>query len=445
MKVTPVVLAAGLGTRMCSAVPKVLHCLAGQPIIDHVLTTLSQIKGSKIRLVAGKELIAAGELKKLKDKYDFKVYEQKERLGTAHALSCALGDKLSAPLLVMCGDTPLIKEETLANLLQAYQDSKAAVAVLAFKCKNPSGYGRLVTFAADLLEIVEEKDASPDQRQIKICNAGIYIIDHQVVNELLTEIKNDNNNREYYLPDIVRLANKKGLKTTFAIAPESEVLGINNRVELAKAETIMQNRLRQKAQLSGVTLIDPKTVYFAADTVIGKDSVIYPNVYFGSQVTLGENCEVYSFSHLEGVEAGNSCRIGPFARIRPKTKMAEGVRVGNFVEIKSMNLQAKVKASHLSYLGDGEIGENSNVGAGTIFCNYDGYAKHRTQIGKDVFIGSNVALVAPLQVGNRAIIGAGSVITEDVEEDSLSLGRARQVNFKQKAELIRKKKSEEKT
>lgn len=445
MKLTTIILAAGEGTRMKSHTPKVMHNIAGRPMLAHLLHTVSQLKTEDIRIVASRDLMNYAPVQTLKEICDFKYFEQIERLGTAHALNCGLSEKLKSPALVLSGDAPLVTLETIKNMQKVFTSEKAAIVCLAFKTKAPYGYGRLITFDQDMLDIIEEKDANAVQKKIRLCNSGIYIIDHTLIKELLAEIKNENKAKEYYLTDIVRIANKRGLKCCYTEATKEEVHGINTRAQLAEAEAIVQKRLRTLALENGVSMTDPKTVYFSMDTKFGQDVIIHPHVFFGEGVSIGDGTEILPFTHIEGTKIGDLCRIGPYSRIRAHSYIGNNSRIGNFVEVKATTIQPNVRASHLSYLGDGEIGENSNIGAGTIFCNYDGYAKHRTQIGKDVFIGSNVALVAPIAVGNGAIIGAGSVITEDIEDDALSIGRARQINFKQKADLIRKKKAEDKS
>ena len=439
MQLTVVILAAGQGKRMISEIPKVMHQVAGMPMLGVLLDTISHLKTKEIRVVASNELLAYQPFMDLKEKYGFDTCIQKERQGTADALKIALKTKPKSPVLVMCGDAPLIKKETIEKMMKRYEESEAKLLCLGFKAKDPYGYGRLISYENDLLEIVEEKDATPEQRNIDICNSGMYIIDNSIIEEVLSKITNANAAQEFYLTDSVKVANKLGYQCVYHVASEKEVMGVNDRYQLSKAEKYIQTRLRIKHLKAGVTMVDPKSVFLSLDTKFGKDVIIHPNVVIGSGVEIGDNVEIYSFTHIAGAVIGDACKVGPFARLRPKTELGKGARIGNFVETKAIKFGKGAKASHLSYLGDGQIGDNSNIGAGTIFCNYDGYSKQSTIIGKDVFIGSNTALVAPVKVGDAAIVGAGSVITEDVEKNALSIARARQVNFNQKADLIRSK------
>ncbi len=441
MQPTVVILAAGQGKRMNSNIPKVMHKIAGMPMLEVLLDTLANIKAKEIRVVSSDDLLGYAPFMELKEKYKFETNIQKDRHGTADALKIAMKAKAKTPVLVMCGDAPLIKQETIEKMIKHYNESDAKLLCLGFKAKDPHGYGRLISFEKDLLEIVEEKDATLEQRSISICNSGVFIIDNSIIDEVLSKITNSNSAGEYYLTDSVKIANKLGYQCTYFIASEKEVMGINDRSQLSKAEKFIQNRLRVKHMKAGVTMIDPNTVFLSIDTKIGRDVIIHPNVFIGIGVEIDNGAEILSFSHVDGSYIGENCKVGPFARIRPKTQLEKGSRIGNFVETKAIKIGKNTKASHLSYLGDGQIGENSNIGAGTIFCNYDGYSKHTTSIGSETFIGSNTALVAPVKVGDRAIIGAGSVITEDVDSDALSIARARQVNFSQKAELIRSKRN----
>ncbi len=439
MKLTVVILAAGQGKRMNSDIPKVMHQVAGIPMLEVLLDTVSQLETQEIRVVSSNELMEYQPFQDLKDKYKFDTYIQKERHGTADALKIALKTKPKSPVLVMCGDAPLIKAETINKMVQRYEDLSAKVLCLGFRAKNPHGYGRLISYENDLLEIIEEKDATPEQRNIDICNSGVYIIDNSIVEEVLSKITNTNASNEFYLTDAVKVANKLGYQCVYHVASEKEVMGVNDRYQLSQAEKYIQKRLRRQHLKAGVTMVDPNTVFLSLDTKIGRDVVIHPNVVIGAGVEIKDHAEIYPFTHIAGAMIGENCKVGPFARIRQKTELGKNSRIGNFVETKAIKIGKGSKASHLSYLGDGQIGDNTNIGAGTIFCNYDGYSKQTTMIGSDVFVGSNTALIAPVKVGDGAIVGAGSVITEDVEKDALSIARARQVNFNQKAELIRSK------
>lgn len=448
MEITAIVLTAGLGKRMQSKLPKVMHNIAGKPMLAHILTTLKDLNIKDIRIVASETLVNSPLLLKLKEIVNFECIEQKERLGTAHAVLVGLNKKSKQPILVLNGDVPLIKAQTINQLINKFTESKSHVACLAFNAKNPYGYGRLCTYGNDLVEIIEEVEATPEQKKINLCNSGVFVIDHENIRPLIDVIINQDKlkdpNKEHYLPDIIRIANSQGLKCSYDVADRKEVVGINDKEQLAKAEKIMQSRLRKQALSNGVTMVDPTTVYLSIDTAFGKDVVIHPNVVIGENVIIGNNVEILSFTSIEGAAIGDNSKVGPFARLRSGTVLKGDNKVGNFVELKESTLHNNVKASHLSYIGDASIGSNSNIGAGTIFCNYDGYEKHRTIIGSDVLIGSNCALVAPMEVKDRAIVGAGSVLTENVEEDTLSIARARQVNYLQKAELIRNKKQNKK-
>lgn len=440
MKLSVVILAAGQGTRMKSSTPKVLHKLANIPMLEHILKTVTNLNVSEIRVVASEEMLENQIFKSLEKKYKFSTHIQFERKGTAHALMSALDTKLKYPALVICGDTPLIKLDTIEAMYEKYNELKADILCLGFKAENPKGYGRLVTFDDNLVNIVEELDASDDQRKIDKCNSGIYIFDNKHLPNYLKRINTNNKKGELYLTDVISIANNDAQKCIVHLTDEDEVLGINDKLNLAKAESIIQKNLRNKFLVDGVTIIDPQSVYLSADTKIGRDVTIHPNVIIGENVVIDDCVEILAFSHIVGAKIGSGTSIGPFARLRPNTKLGKNCKVGNFVEMKAVEFSDHVKASHLSYIGDAKIGKSTNIGAGTIFCNYDGSAKHFSDIGADVFLGSNTSIVAPIAIGDRAIIGAGSVITENVEHDALSIARARQVNFQQKAQLIRKKK-----
>lgn len=436
MDITAVILAAGAGKRMKSSLPKVLHKIANASFLEIILNTLKELEVKDIRIVASEELKKHKDFENLSHNYKFTVHTQKKRLGTADALKCAVGAKEKKPILVLNGDTPFIEEETIVKLANTDSD----VVCIGFKARAPKGYGRLITFGDDLIEIVEEKDLTSDQADITLCNSGIYLIQPEHARNLLEKVGSNNNAGEFYLTDIIKLAHTEGLKVSFVRTKEREVLGINDQRQKAYAETIMQSKLRKKALDAGVTIISPNTVFLSYDTKFGMDVYIHPFVVIGQGVEVGDNTEILSFSHIDSAIIGKNCKIGPYARIRPNTVISEDCRIGNFVEIKATKVGPGTKASHLSYIGDANIGENVNIGAGTIFCNFDGYSKHISNIGNDTFIGSNVALVAPISIGSGAIIGAGSVITEDVEDNSLAISRARQSNYHQKADIIRKNK-----
>ncbi len=333
----------------------------------------------------------------------------------------------SGDAIVLYGDTPFIRPETLQAMLEA-RAAGAGVVVLGFEAAEPGGYGRLVLDeTGGLAAIVEAKDASPEQRAIRICNSGLMAADAATLLELLNEVGNDNAKGEYYLTDVVALARARGLSAAAITCPEAETLGVNSRADLAGAEAAFQARARAEAMANGATLTDPGTVWFALDTVIGRDVVIGPSVVFGPEVTVESGATIHAFCHLEGCHVSGGARIGPFARLRPGAEIAEDAHIGNFVEIKNAIVEEGAKANHLTYIGDARIGAGANIGAGTITCNYDGVFKHRTEIGAGAFIGSNSALVAPVSVGARALVAAGSVVTDDVPEGGLAIARARQV------------------
>ncbi|AXK80034.1 bifunctional UDP-N-acetylglucosamine diphosphorylase/glucosamine-1-phosphate N-acetyltransferase GlmU [Pseudolabrys taiwanensis] len=421
-----IVLAAGEGTRMKSSMPKVLHAIGGRPLIDHVLTAAIQAGGAEIAVVVGPDH-GAVEKEAKRVAPQAAVFQQRERLGTAHAVLSARAAiaKGADDVLVMFGDTPLIRSETLAALREALAKG-AAVAVLGFRPADPTGYGRLVMNGNELLAIREEKDASADERAIAFCNGGLMALAGAQALTILDRIGNANAKGEYYLTDAVAIARDMGLKTAAIETSEDDVRGINTKAQLAEAEAVLQKRLRLAAMDAGVTLVAPETVFLSADTKLGKDVVIEPNVVFGPGVTVEEGAVIRAFSHLEGARVGKGARVGPFARLRPGAVLGTDVHIGNFVEVKAATIEDGAKANHLAYIGDAHVGAASNIGAGTITCNYDGVAKHRTEIGKGTFIGSNSSLVAPVKIGDGAYVGSGSVVTQDVPADSLAIGRAKQ-------------------
>jgi bifunctional UDP-N-acetylglucosamine pyrophosphorylase/glucosamine-1-phosphate N-acetyltransferase len=431
------ILAAGEGTRMRSAQPKVLHRVGGRSLLGHVLEAAKASGASALDVVIGPEREdVAAEIKKLAPAAG--IYVQRDRLGTAHAVLCAR-EALSKSdnLIVAFGDTPLLRAETFAMLGDALKD--AAVAVLGFRPKNPHGYGRLIEEGGHLVAIREEKDTSDAEKKIGLCNAGIIALAGKHALSLIEAIGNKNAKKEFYLTDAVALARARNLNVTVREAPEEEVMGINDRAQLAEAEAELQKRMRKAALESGVTLTAPETVFFSADTKIGKDVTIEPNVVFGPGVVVKDNATIKAFSHLEGAEVGEGATVGPFARLRPGTKLGRKTKIGNFVEVKAATFGDGAKANHLSYVGDASVGANANIGAGTITCNYDGFDKHKTEIGEGAFIGSNSALVAPVKVGKGAYIGTGSVVTDDVPADALGVARGRQIVKEGWAAEIRKR------
>lgn len=421
-----VVLAAGEGTRMRSLKSKVLHAIAGRPLIAHVLAAIEAAGGTLAVVIGpGHEAVAA-EVKERAPRAQ--IFVQSERRGTAHAVLAAREAiaKGSDDLLIVFGDTPLIEPATLARLRAALAEG-AAVAVLGFRPADPTGYGRLVVEGGQLVAIREEKDASAAERAIGLCNAGVMAIAGARALEILDHIDDRNAKHEFYLTDAVGIARDKRLTTVALETEEDEVRGINTKAQLAEAEAVLQRRLRQKWLDEGVTMVAPETVFLSADTRLARDVTIEPNVVFAPGVVVEEGALIRSFSHLEGAHVGRNARVGPFARLRPGAKLGPDVHVGNFVEVKEATMEAGAKANHLAYIGDARVGEGANVGAGTITCNFDGVEKHRTDIGKGAFIGSNSALVAPVKIGDGAYVGSGSVITDDVPADSLAIGRGRQV------------------
>jgi len=421
-----IVLAAGEGTRMRSARAKVLHAIAGRSLLALVLAAVRDAGGTSTAVVVGPGA-AAVEAEATRIEPEAEIFVQDERLGTAHAVLAARSAIAAGAddVLVIFADTPLITPQTLRRMREELAQG-AAVAVLGFRPADPTGYGRLVMEGSDLLAIREELDATPAERQIGLCNGGLMAFAGKSALAMLERIGNQNRKGEYYLTDGVAIARQMGLKAVVIETGEDEVRGVNTRAQLAEAEAALQQRLRRAAMEAGVTLVAPETVYFAADTKLGRDVVIEPHVVFAPGVTVEDNAVIRSFSHLDRAHVGKGAIVGPFARLRPGARLGEDVHIGNFVEIKESVVGAGAKANHLSYIGDTTVGAGSNIGAGTITCNYDGVAKHRTEIGKGTFIGSNSSLVAPVKIGDGAYIGSGSVITQDVPADALALGRARQ-------------------
>ncbi len=421
------VLAAGMGTRMNSELPKVLHKLAGAPLLHHALKSGAPLAPAKTVVVAGH---GAELVTKAAKEWDdtIEVVLQAEQKGTGQAVDqarAALAD-FDGDVIILYGDTPFIRPETLEAMVNARRT--ADVVVLGFEAKDPGRYGRLVMQGQSLERIVEFKDASPEERAIKLCNSGVICANRETLFDLIAAIDNKNASGEYYLTDIVGLANAKGLKATAVTCDESETLGINSRAELAMAEAAFQSRARAEAQDNGVTLVSPETVHFAHDTLLGRDAIIEQFVVFGPGVTVESGSVIRAFSHLEGCHVGQGAIVGPYARLRPGAELGDEAHVGNFVEIKNAILGTGAKANHLTYIGDADVGEKTNIGAGTITCNYDGVMKHRTTIGARAFIGSNTMLVAPVTVGNDAMTGSGAVITKDVPDGALAVARAPQEN-----------------
>jgi bifunctional UDP-N-acetylglucosamine pyrophosphorylase/glucosamine-1-phosphate N-acetyltransferase len=418
---------------MKSDLPKVLHRVAGRAMLDLVLDAAAALKPARTVVVSGPGM---DPIETLCAKHPLKpaVAIQKERLGTAHAVRAAektLG-AFDGTVLVLFGDSPLIRADTLKRMAKALKTKKApTLAFLGFRPDDPGSYGRFLLDDNGIVErIVEARDIAPDMDVSDICNGGAMAADGRHVFKLLAQVKRANSQKEYYLTDLVAIAAKKGMSTTIVEGDAEEPLGVNSRFDLAVVEQEMQHRLRMAALEGGVTMIDPTTVFLSWDTKFGRDIVIEPNVVFGPRVSVADGVTIKAYSHIDEAEIGQGCIIGPFARLRPGAKLGRDVHVGNFVEVKNAVLDQGVKANHLTYLGDAHIGAGTNVGAGTITCNYDGFGKFHTEIGTNVFIGSDVALVAPVTVGDGAVIGAGSVVTKDVAADALAVTRAEQKEIK---------------
>lgn len=444
MSIALIILAAGKGTRMKSDLPKVLHEVAGAPLLVHAMKSASELEPEKTIVVAGHgaEKVSAAAMA-----YDetAQVVLQTEQLGTAHAVAQARSalESFEGDAIVLYGDTPFISPDTLSQMVEARK--KYSVVVLGFEAADPGRYGRLVMAGEDLTRIVEFKDATPEERAITLCNSGVICADSKTLFELIDAVGNENASGEYYLTDIVEIAQSKGLSATSVTCDERETMGVNSRVQLAEADAIFQSKARLALMEAGVTLQAPDTVYLSHDTYIGPDTIIEPNVVFGPGVTVENGAHIRAFSHLEGCHVSREATVGPYARLRPGTELAEGTRIGNFVELKNVVVDEGAKVNHLSYVGDAHVGARANIGAGTITCNYDGVMKHHTEIGADSFIGSNTCLIAPVTVGERAMTATGTVVTNNVPDEALALARARQENKPGMAvklfDILKKKKS----
>ncbi len=427
MSTALIILAAGQGTRMNSDLPKVLHQIAGAPLLVHAMKSGAGFSPERTVIVAGHGADAVTAAAR-----DFddtaEVVLQAEQNGTGHAVQmaqAALKD-FTGDVIVLYGDTPFIRPETLETMAEARASHD--VVVLGFTAADPGRYGRLVMSGDTLEKIVEFKDASDEERAITLCNSGVIMANAETLFSLLADVTNDNANEEYYLTDIVGLANARGLCATAVTCDEAETMGVNSRAQLAQAEAAFQARARAEALENGVTLHAPETVFFAYDTIIGRDTIVEPNVVFDPDVTIESGARIRAFSHLEGCHVSRGAIVGPYARLRPGAELAEDVHVGNFVEIKNATLEAGAKANHLSYIGDASVGEGTNIGAGTITCNYDGVMKHRTTIGARAFIGSNTMFVAPVSVGDDAMTATATTVTQNVPAGALAIGRAVQEN-----------------
>jgi bifunctional UDP-N-acetylglucosamine pyrophosphorylase / glucosamine-1-phosphate N-acetyltransferase len=440
---TVVILAAGLGTRMKSGVAKALHPLAGRPLIRHVLDAATAVEPEKIILVLGHQ---ADKVRSATTGYRIEIALQREQLGTGHAVRQAVDGLAgtSGPVLVLCADTPLITAETLESVSNLQKRSRAAVTLVTAIVRDPFGYGRVVRGKTGVLRVVEEKDATPAQKKISEVNAGIYCFDRDFLLSSLALLGKDNAQGEYYLPDAVALARrKKRAVSAFVSASAEEVLGVNSRCDLSRAEAVMRGRINRKWMLEGVTMIDPETTFVQSDVTLGRDTVLYPNVRIEGRTSVGEGCTVHSGSRIaasvigdrvtvkdcsviEESEVAPGASIGPFAHLRPGSMIAERAKVGNFVEIKKSVIGEGSKVNHLAYIGDATVGRDVNIGAGVITCNYDGFGKHPTVIEDGVFVGSDTQLVAPVKIGKGALVAAGATITRDVPADALAISRAPQ-------------------
>ncbi|MGY6710524.1 MAG: bifunctional UDP-N-acetylglucosamine diphosphorylase/glucosamine-1-phosphate N-acetyltransferase GlmU [Rhizobiaceae bacterium] len=433
-----IVLAAGEGTRMKSALPKVLHPIAGLPMLAHVVRAAEAAGGDQVAIVVGH---GAGTVQETLGRFapQARFFEQQERLGTAHAVLAAR-DAIAQgfdDVLVVYGDHPLLEPDELAAARRRLADEGAAVVVLGFRPESPGAYGRLVESEGRLVAIREAKDCTADELAIEFCNSGLMVVDGKHALDLLDAVGNTNAKGEFYLTDIVEIANAKGLSAVAMEVSFESALGINSRAELAEAEGIWQRRRRHALMMSGVTMLAPETVHLSHDTEIGPDALIEPNVVLGPGVVVEGGARIRAFSHLEGAAVAAGAEIGPFARLRPGADVGANAKVGNFCEVKNAVLDEGAKVNHLTYVGDAHIGAKANIGAGTITCNYDGINKHRTEIGAGAFIGSNSSLIAPVTIGEGSYIASGSVITADVPADSLAFGRARQVTKEGRASRLR--------
>jgi bifunctional UDP-N-acetylglucosamine pyrophosphorylase/glucosamine-1-phosphate N-acetyltransferase len=441
-----IILAAGKGARMKSALPKVLHKLAGAPMIAHVLRAAHAAGIARTALVVGPGMEDVAQAAAALDA-KLQVFVQPEQQGTADAVKAARQafEDFKGHVLILYGDTPLLRPETL-NAVSAELDAGADLVVIGFTAENPTGYGRLLLDdRGRLTAIREEKDASDEERALSLCNSGIMgFRSSKTLLDLLGRIGKNNAKGEFYLTDAVALASGDRLEARIVLSSGAEVLGVNSRAELAEAEAAMQQRLRARVMAEGATLIAPETVFLSHDTKIGKDVLVEPHVVIGERVTIADGATVRAFSHLEGARIGEGATVGPFARLRPGAELGKGAHIGNFVEIKQAEIAEGAKVNHLTYIGDASIGARANIGAGTITCNYDGFAKHKTEIGAGAFIGSNSSLVAPVKIGEGAYIGSGSVISKDVAPDALALTRAPQEERKGWAARVRERRGRNK-
>jgi len=431
---TIIVLAAGKGTRMNSSVPKVFQPLGGMPLIEHALNSAKKLNPKEIFLILNKDI----SKEHFKNEKLVHCFYQKKQLGTADAVkACLSGLKKSKnKVLVMYADVPFIESKTLRNVINL--KSPKEIKLLAFKKEEYNSYGKIILGTDGFVnEIIEQRELSSKDRYI-LCNSGVFCSNAKVFSELLPKIKNNNKKKEFYLTDIFKIASQNNFYTRTVLGEEKEIMGINDKKELAQAEKILQESLRDKFLKKGVTMKDPDTVYLSADTKIGKDVTIYPYVFIGKNVSISSGAIIYSFSHLENCKIGKNSSIGPYARLRPGADISDGAKVGNFVEVKNSTLGKGSKANHLTYIGDAVIGKNVNIGAGTITCNYDGKKKHKTIIEDDAFIGSNSSIIAPVKIGKKSYIGSGSAISKNVKDNSLAVERSTQMEVKNWSKKVKK-------
>ncbi len=427
MSTALVILAAGKGTRMNSDIPKVLHPIAQAPMLVHAMRAGAVLSPERTVIVTGHGAEAVARVAEAEDE-NASIAVQEEQLGTAHAVAQARAalEGFQGDVVVLYGDTPFLQPDTLQRMIEAR--AKNDLVILGFEAADPARYGRLVMNGDALERIVEFKDATDEERTITFCNSGLLACDSETLFSLIDAVGNDNASGEYYLTDVVEIARSQGLSVTAVACDEAQTLGINSRTDLAAADAVFQVQARSALLDLGVTLMAPETVYLAADTVIGRDTVIEPNVVFGPGVTVESGATIRAFSHLEGCHVSRGSVVGPYARLRPGTELAENAKIGNFVEIKNAEIAEGAKVNHLSYIGDASVGAATNIGAGTITCNYDGVMKHKTTIGENVFIGSNTMLVAPVTLGDGAMTATGTVVTKDIEPDALAVARSKQEN-----------------
>ena len=438
---TIIILSAGNGERMQSSIPKILHKISSQLIVEYVIKLGISLNScsNHTHIVVNRELQNHITFQELHDKYKLHEIVQSKRLGTGDAvkIACDNIESLNDLVLILYGDTPFVTKETIFNMHNEIKGG-SDLCIIGFNSSNPKGYGRIISDNQNKIsEIIEEKEATAMQKEIKLCNSGIVLVKKEALCDFLhvTGKNKYSLNHEFYLTDIVKYLNQKQKNCSYVIAKEDEVIGINNRNQLVYAEKYNQSLIANRLLNNGVTIINSETSYFANNIDIQNDVTIYPNVFIGSNTYIESNSIIHSFSHIEGATIENGSVIGPFARIRPKTRIGKNSKIGNFVEVKNSNLMKNVKAGHLSYIGDATISDNVNIGAGTVFCNYDGKNKHHTFVGEKVFIGSNSSIISPVKINSKAMIAAGSVITKDVEENALAIARSKQTNLKNKSKI----------